>query len=61
MSKKQALQTLAIFISVLLFSLFANLPARHVLQFVELPANIKIQRLQGSIMAGRVQALSYQK
>ncbi len=61
MSKKQALQTLAIFISVLLFSLFANLPARHVLQFVELPADIKIQGLQGSIMAGRVQALSYQK
>jgi len=61
MSKKQALLTLGLFLSVLLFGLFVNLPARHVLQFVELPAEIKIQGLQGSITSGRVQALSYQK
>ncbi len=61
MSRKQALLTLGLFLSVLLFGLFVNLPARHVLQFVELPAEIKIQGLQGSIKAGRVQLLSYQK
>jgi len=59
MSKKQSFWVIAIFFIVLLSSLLINLPARHILQFVEIPAEIKIQGLKGSITNGQVQIFSY--
>ena len=59
MSKKQSFWVIAIFLMALLSSLIISLPARHILQFVEIPAEIKIQGLQGSITDGRVQVFSY--
>ncbi len=59
MSKKQSFWVIAIFFIVLFGSLVISLPARHILQFVDIPAEINIQGLQGSITDGRVQTFSY--
>jgi len=61
MSKKQSFWIIVIFLFSLLVSLTISLPARHVLQFIEVPSDLKIQGLQGSITDGRVQIFNYQE
>ena len=60
MSRKQSLWLIIIFCITLLLSFIVNLPVRHILKFVQLPADIEIHGLHGTISNGMIEALRYQ-
>ena len=61
MNRKQTYWVVDLFFIVLLIGSLVGIPARHVLRFVELPADIKIKGLNGSITSGNIEAIRYQK
>ncbi len=61
MSRKQLIWAIALFIISLIIFSISNIPARQVMRLVELPANIQIKGLNGSITNGNVEALRFQQ
>lgn len=60
MSRKQSFWVVSLFLLALLSSLVVNIPLRQVLHYVEIPAEIKMQGLHGTVTDGLVKVVTYQ-
>ena len=59
MNRKQSIWVIALFFITLLISVVVSIPVRQVFRFVELPADVKLQGLQGTISKGTIESLNY--